>query len=156
MVRFILSLALLAFLFAPGARAQATADQLNKLSLEALTAPAPPGSGGGGYGSARHSYVRSYAPHSYSHAYAPRSYAHAYARHSYTRRAYARSTWHAHRSYAAAPHRAWAPHRSYAMSRWGHPVAQRHFVAHWTRAPQVHRASAHRVSRYTPKFYRHR
>jgi hypothetical protein len=47
MVRIILRFVLLACLMAPGAQAQMTADQLNKLSLESLTAP--PSRGGGGY-----------------------------------------------------------------------------------------------------------
>jgi hypothetical protein len=38
-LRMILSFALAACLLAPGAQAQLTADQLNKLSLESLTAP---------------------------------------------------------------------------------------------------------------------
>ena len=46
-IRTLLSLVLLACLLAPGARAQATADQLNKLSLESLTATPPRGSGSG-------------------------------------------------------------------------------------------------------------
>jgi hypothetical protein len=114
-VRMILSLALLICLLAPGARAQATADQLNKLSLEALTAPPARGSGGGGYAPARRSYVpRSYASRSYAHA---------------------RPAWHARRSYAAArPSHHWArtraSHRSYA-THWSR-APQRRFVAHCT------------------------
>ena len=45
-MRLILSLIVLAALLAPGARGQVTTDQLNKLSLESLTAPPPRGSGG--------------------------------------------------------------------------------------------------------------
>jgi hypothetical protein len=135
-VRLLLILALLACMLAPGARAQATADQLNKLSLEALTAPSARGSGGGGYAPARRSYgYRSYAGHSYAHrSYASRSYARPYyARH------YARPAWHARRSYAT--HGSRAP--------------QRRYVAHWTRAPhRTYAPRTHRVSRYTPKFYR--
>jgi hypothetical protein len=53
------------------AQAQATADQLNKLSLEALTAP-PAGGGGGGYG--RRSYHPAYHAR-YHRPYRGRSYA---------------------------------------------------------------------------------
>jgi len=52
-LRMILSFALAACLLAPGAQAQLTADQLNKLSLESLTAPPARG-----YAPAHHSAAR--------------------------------------------------------------------------------------------------
>ena len=57
--------------FTGPAQAQATADQLNKLSLEALTAR-PTGGGGGGGGYVRRSYRPAYHS-SYRHSsYRPR------------------------------------------------------------------------------------
>ena len=88
-------------------RAQATADQLNKLSLEALTTPAP----GGNPGSYRRSAHRS------SYRGLGRGYR-SYARHSYTRR---RGGYRAvRRSYArgySTPARGYSMRRSYHVRR---------------------------------------
>ena len=74
MVRTIFSLALLACLAATAARAQATADQLNKLSLEALTAPPGPGSivdrpRASHHAATRHGHVASAASHPSGHSW---------------------------------------------------------------------------------------
>jgi hypothetical protein len=116
-MRMILSLVLLVCLLAPGVRAQATADQLNKLSLEALTAPPPRGSGGASTPSARHR---------------PAWLPHRAASHAIWRRPSARS---------AGPHRRWSASRYHApVSR--HAAARRapHAV-HQTRryAPKSNR-----------------
>ena len=96
MRRFLLLVLLLASLLPITARAQATADQLNRVSLEALTAR-PAGGGGGGYGRAPHrasSYRyhgrRSYAHRGYRHYAAGSSYrgrVH-HSRYAYHRRPY--------------------------------------------------------------------
>ena len=104
-MRRLLIIVLLAASLLPGAgpvHAQATADQLNKLSLEALTAPPPRGSGGGGY--ARRSYRssrRSYAP-----------YRHSYARRGRTRPGY---------GYGSVRHRRGASRRSVGRRAYAHP-----------------------------------
>ncbi|WP_158746808.1 hypothetical protein [Acidisphaera sp. L21] len=81
MRRFLLLAVLAASLLplAGPARAQVTTDQLNKLSLEALTARPAGGGGGGGYAprrSYRPAYRRSYR--AASRYYAPRHYASRY------------------------------------------------------------------------------
>ncbi len=137
MVRLILSLALLACLFAPGARAQATADQLNKLSLEALTAPPPRPTGG---------YAR--APHRWTpHRWAPRR--------SYRR--YYRPAPRYH--YRAAPH-VWRPRYYHAVRpRYAAPHRYQYVRPHhWHARPHVHApirhpSAAHRPAVHRPRYY---
>lgn len=97
-MRMIISLVVLVCLLAPGARAQATADQLNKLSLESLTATPPRGSGGGGYAPAhRPAYHGRYASPPHRSAYSNRHF-----------RARSRSVWRRpHHGVAPRPH--WRP-----------------------------------------------
>ena len=95
MRRLLMSVLLLAALLPGGpAGAQATADQLNKLSLEALTTPAPGGNPGPRYG---------YSPRRYS---APRGGGHRY---GYAPRRYGRRpVASARRSYRAPQRRRYA------------------------------------------------
>ncbi len=96
-------------------QAQATADQLNKLSLEALTAP--PAGGGGG------TVRRSYRP-AYHASYRPR-YRASYHR-AYRGRAYA-SYSHLRRFHDVPPHRSasrYAVHPAHVAYR-GRPVLHR-------------------------------
>jgi hypothetical protein len=94
------------------AQAQATADQLNKLSLEALTAP--PAGGGGG------TVRRSYRP-AYHARYRPRY--HASYRRPYRGRRYARVSYgHASRFHYVPPHR--SMHAAHVAYR-GRPVVHR-------------------------------
>jgi hypothetical protein len=118
MVRPILSLAILALWLASAgvpARAQATADQLNKLSLEALTAP--PSRSAGGYAPTPHraparSY-RSYRRATPRYRTAPRHRATRPYRYSRPRGHAAAP--HAHRpgAHRASPHAPNAPRRSH-------------------------------------------
>ena len=112
-MRRLLCLALLAASLLPScgpARAQATADQLNRLSLEALTAQ-PPGGGGGGGGNSRRSYRPTYHRSARSYARVSerrgRSYTRRYAsvRHYTTGRHYAARHYGAAIRYASARHR---------------------------------------------------
>ena len=115
-MRRLLWLALLAASLLPfsgPARAQATADQLNRLSLEALTATPPGGGGGGGGGYSRRIYRPSY--HGSGRTYARVS---SYRGRQYGRR-YARV-----RRYASVRHyvsaRRYTPTRYAAAPRYAH------------------------------------
>jgi hypothetical protein len=133
-LRLIFSLVLLACLIAPGVRAQATADQLNKLSLEALTAPPARGSGGGGAYSPSARHHPAWLPH----------------------RSYGRG---AYRSYGRAVYR---PHDRYQAPHYGrrapsyHPPLFRRGPGRY-HPPLVHRGPyrpPHRTSHYPQRTYR--
>jgi hypothetical protein len=122
---FVMLLLLAASLFgeAGPVRAQATADQLNKLSLEALTAPS---AGGGGYGRRSYRSTRSYA------SSGRRSYARGYRR-SNTRR----GRYGGYRATAGSRHRTAVRHafgRSYRRHYRGHG----HVVVHRHRQSRRH------------------
>ena len=106
-------------------RAQATADQLNKLSLEALTAPSA-GGGGGGYG-------RSYWGHAARRSYARSPRRAGYSRNSYGRHSYRQAPSRGYRAAVGSRHRTAARHafgRSYRRTYRAHGhVAPRHRYA---------------------------
>ena len=125
-MRRFLFLALLAASLLPGpVRAQATADQLNKLSLEALTAR-PAGGGGGGY--TPRTYHRSYAARRYPAHSGYRSYA--------ARRFYAHGAGYRVRRYAARSYpshaRYHAPSRSYGRRSFS-PMTHQRVATAYTR-----------------------
>jgi hypothetical protein len=153
-VRLILSLAVLACLFAPGARAQdATAGALDKLSLDALTSAPAPG--------AAAAWSAAHPSRSSRHASVQRASAYGYAS--------SRPVWHASRHYAAVSHHrgyyAAAPrHHSYyaAVSRHhGNYAAVSHHRSFYAAAPRrsytvaYHHGAAPRRHGYTMASWSH-
>jgi hypothetical protein len=128
----LLLLAVSLFAEAGPVRAQATADQLNKLSLEALTAP--PAGGGGGYGRRSYRPVRSYA------STGRRSYGRSSRRVSDRRSRYGRGHYGGYRTAVGSRHRRAAP---YAASR-----SYRRSYRSYSHAATSHRQRSYRQARH--------